>query len=138
MSKEMHMKKVIILVVCAALLITGMSTGAFVVGKKKVKTPSLEECVDTLQTIEKVGTVLQELGELQQQCVTHAHAYTNKESIVCLKTAQQRQEFKALIDDVEDALDHVAQVAKKLNNVMHAQELTKEAMSTAKKAIMQN
>ena len=133
------MKKIIMFMMSVALLITGvMVANSFVVGKKKVKTPSLEECVDTLQTIEKIGTTLQEVGALQQQCVSHAQAYTNKESIICLKTAQQRQEFKALINDVEDALDHVAQAAKKLNSFMHAQELTKEPIVTAKKAIMQN
>lgn len=132
------MKKVMVIIACALLLITDISTGTFVVSKKKVKTPSLEECVDTLGLIEKVGATLHELGIVQQKCVNNAQAYTNKETIICLKTGQQRQEFKILVNELEDALDHITQAAKKLNNYMNAQEIKKESDAAAKKAVMQN
>jgi len=132
------MKKIIIMVACALLLITGISSSTFVVGKKKVKTPSIEECVDTLHIVEKVATVLEEIGALQQHCVAHAQAYNNKEAIVCLKTAQQRQEFSLLVSEVEGALDLAIEATKNLNNFIKAQEVKKESDAVAKKAVMQN
>lgn len=113
------------------LLITGvMLASSFVVGKKKVKTPSVEDCVDTLQFFKKEGEALQEIGALGQKFVAHGQAYTNKEPIVCLKTAQQRQEFSLLVNEVECALDLLIEATKNLNKFINVQE--------AKKAVMQN